>query len=67
MAELTDDQLKEKIKGHFKHWNVFALVKQPITQPGITKWIIEMSDFNATYGCATQLYARGWMPVSPAT
>ncbi|KAF3770366.1 hypothetical protein M406DRAFT_285012 [Cryphonectria parasitica EP155] len=53
----------QEINKHFKHWNVFALVKQPSNQPEIIRWVIEMSDCNATYGCASQLYTRGWMAV----
>lgn len=65
IASLNDTQVQTKIREHFKHYDFFAMVKQPSSLvPGTIQWVIEWSDDDATRACASFLYNLGWVNVS---
>lgn len=66
VARLNESQIQDRIREHFKHYDVFAMAKQPTSLlPHTLRWIIEWSDVNGTWACALHLYSRGWVDVSP--
>ncbi|KAJ4391321.1 hypothetical protein N0V93_004938 [Gnomoniopsis smithogilvyi] len=61
-AHLSDAQVQGKIREHFKHYDFFAMIKQPTSLiPGTMQWVIEWSDADATRSCASYLYNVGWV------
>lgn len=67
ITHLSDAQVQEKIREQFKHYDFFAMIKQPTSLvPGTMQWVIEWADVDATRGCASYLYNLGWVTVSIA-
>lgn len=65
IAHLSDEQFQGKIREHFKHYDFFAITKQPTSLiPGTMQWVVEWSDADATQSCASYLYNVGWVTVS---
>lgn len=65
IARLSDAQIQAKIRVHFKHYDFFAMVKQPASFiHGAMEWVVEWSDADATRSCASYLYNLGWVTVS---
>lgn len=64
-AHLNEAQIQDRIREHFKHYDIFAMAKQPTSLlPDTVRWIIEWSDVNGTWACAHHLYNCGWVDVS---
>lgn len=66
-THLSDAQIQNKLRQQFKHYDFFAMIKQPTSLvPGTIQWVIEWSDADATRSCASYLYNLGWINVSLA-
>ncbi|CAN8097173.1 unnamed protein product [Discula destructiva] len=64
IVPMTDIQLQARIREHFKHYDFFAMVKQPSSLlHGTMQWVVEWSDADATRACASYLYNLGWVNV----
>lgn len=62
---MSESEIKDKIYEYFKHYDIFAMVKQPTSLVNDTmRWIMELADVHATWACALHLYNRGWVNVS---
>lgn len=65
LVPMSETQIQNKIRVHFKHYDFFAMVKQASSLvPGTMQWVIEWSDVDATQVCASYLYNLGWVNVS---
>lgn len=65
IAEMSSSDIEESIRKHFKHYDIFALAKQPTsTAPGTMQWVMEWAEVKATWTCALYLYNSGWINVS---
>lgn len=65
IAPLTESQIQDGIREHFKHYDIFALTKQSTSFVDDTlRWVMEWSDIASTWACAMHLYNRGWVDVS---
>lgn len=65
IAQMSESAIQDKIRDYFKHFDVFALVKQQTSQiPGTMCWVIEFSDIDSSYGYTVGLYSRDFFDVS---
>lgn len=65
IARLSESQIQDEIREHFKHYDIFAMAKQPTSFVDDTlRWVMEWSDVTGTWACAIHLYNRGWVDVS---
>lgn len=65
VAHLNESEMGNCIRRHFKHYDIFALAKQPTSAaPGMLQWVMEWAEVKGTWNCALYLYSSGWINVS---
>lgn len=65
ITDLSSSEIEDSIRKHFKHYDIFALAKQPTsTAPGTMQWVMEWAEVKGTWACALYLYNSGWINVS---